>query len=155
MRLYCILFCFDTRICPYLQFYFKYSGPRELGTDAEVAQIIAMAVLLVEGCASQIIVQQLICLQAELSLDILLCFRFIFAGQLYGIYTKGFQFLSQFGMHQLLVIIIFEYTFCRKVQVGSIECCQPLGVRACCLQLKSSPCAKAVPDELLKVFQAA
>ena len=93
MRLYCILFCFDTRICPYLQFYFKYSGPRELGTDAEVAQIIAMAVLLVEGCASQIIVQQLICLQAELSLDILILFFVLFfAGQLYGIYTKGFQF---------------------------------------------------------------
>ena len=99
MRLYCILFCFDTRICPYLQFYFKYSGPRELSADAEVAQIIAMAVLLIKGCASQIIVQQLICLQAELSLDILFCCRFIFAVQFYGIYTNGFQFLSQLGMH--------------------------------------------------------
>lgn len=97
MRLYCILFCFDTRICPYLQFYLKYSGPRELSADAEVAQIIALSVLLIKGCASQIIMQQLICLQAELSLDILLCCRFIFAVQLYGIYTKGFQFLSAVG----------------------------------------------------------
>ena len=113
MRLYCILFCFYACMRPYLQFYLENSCPRELGTDAEVAQIIAMAVLLIKGCASQIIVQKLICLQAELSLDILLCCRFIFAVQLYGIYTKGFQFLSQLGMHQLLIIVVLEDTFCR------------------------------------------
>ena len=71
MRLYCILFCFYACICPHLQFYLENSCPRELGTDAEVAQIIALAVLLIKGCASQIIVQQLMCLQAELSLNIL------------------------------------------------------------------------------------
>ena len=126
MRLYCILFCFYACICPHLQFYLENSGPRELSADAEVAQIIALSVLLIKGCASEVVVQQLICLQAELSLDILLCCRFIFAVQLYGIYTKGFQFLSQLGMHQLLIIVVLEDTFCREVQVGSEECCQSL-----------------------------
>ena len=99
MRLYCILFGFDACMRPYLQFYLENSCPRELGADADVTQIIAAAVLPVEGRASQIIVQQLICLQAELSLNILLCCRFSFAVQLYGIYTKGFQCLPQLGMH--------------------------------------------------------